>query len=469
MKKFNLMLLVLSFIAIALSPTMSIAQTPQQFSLPIPRVDKNHPYIKNNPQHPRSWKTNNRNVDSIGGQLYNIDFLNDNTGFVAGVYGIWKTTNGGNSWRESLVEDVVFNDSSTWYWIDELRIIDAQTMYAAGSKNTGPYGRAHIFITHDGGSNWSQTDIHDSMHAITNMVCRNQNDVQVSGAFGKMIKTTDGFKTWTLIDFMAASNYTTTCDMTVFNDKVFLSSFSDQDSVSFCISSPDLQQWQFSTDMNTRYPVFVPHSEKLIVAGSTREGDASISMSTDEGMSWQLYRFPFEGAIYCGVFFNENVGYIGGYEMLPGFITVARGFRTTDGGQTWVETVSYPYSIFTDICFTNSYVFYMGYGTVIFRTGNLTGVMNEPVNIPKVFQLKQNHPNPFNPSTKISFSLPKNSLVTLKVYNVAGKEVATIVEGMKNSGEHTLEFNGANLSSGVYFYRLTTNEYIETKKMLLVK
>ncbi|MFC2085294.1 T9SS type A sorting domain-containing protein [Bacteroidota bacterium] len=85
------------------------------------------------------------------------------------------------------------------------------------------------------------------------------------------------------------------------------------------------------------------------------------------------------------------------------------------------------------------------------------------------FYLSQNYPNPFNPSTKIKYSIPKQNIVTLKVFDVLGGEVATLVNKEHSQGNYEIEFNGNNLTSGIYFYRLIAGNYIETKKMILVK
>jgi hypothetical protein len=87
------------------------------------------------------------------------------------------------------------------------------------------------------------------------------------------------------------------------------------------------------------------------------------------------------------------------------------------------------------------------------------------------FSLDQNYPNPFNPETNIRFSIPVNvkGAVKLTVYNSAGKEVAQLVNGQLSAGSYEYSFSGARLSSGVYFYKLETSEFTETKKMLLVK
>jgi len=89
--------------------------------------------------------------------------------------------------------------------------------------------------------------------------------------------------------------------------------------------------------------------------------------------------------------------------------------------------------------------------------------------VPKEFSISQNYPNPFNPSTKISFNLPEAGNVKLKIYDALGREVSLLVDGFENAGRHTLEFNGSNLSSGVYFYRIEYQNNFTTMKMILIK
>jgi len=98
-----------------------------------------------------------------------------------------------------------------------------------------------------------------------------------------------------------------------------------------------------------------------------------------------------------------------------------------------------------------------------------TGV-KPPVNIlPDKYSLKQNYPNPFNPSTTIKFSLPEDGIVKLKVYNLLGKEVATITNDFYKAGEYRVDFNAGDLSSGVYFYTIKAKNFTQTKKMTLIK
>ncbi|MBN1397212.1 MAG: T9SS type A sorting domain-containing protein [Bacteroidetes bacterium] len=86
------------------------------------------------------------------------------------------------------------------------------------------------------------------------------------------------------------------------------------------------------------------------------------------------------------------------------------------------------------------------------------------------FRLEQNYPNPFNPKTKITYSIVgTRHAVSLRIYDMLGREVVTLVDGVKNGGYHSVEWNAQNLPSGIYFYRLKAGSYIETKRMILLK
>jgi hypothetical protein len=98
----------------------------------------------------------------------------------------------------------------------------------------------------------------------------------------------------------------------------------------------------------------------------------------------------------------------------------------------------------------------------------MTSNENE-LGLPKEFSLEQNYPNPFNPSTNIEFALPEQAEVSLKVYNLLGREIYTLVSGKMNAGNHKVEFNASGLSTGLYFYRIQAGSFIQTKKMMLIK
>ena len=98
----------------------------------------------------------------------------------------------------------------------------------------------------------------------------------------------------------------------------------------------------------------------------------------------------------------------------------------------------------------------------------ITEVENEET-IPIVFKLEQNYPNPFNPSTKIKFAVPEKSNVLIKVYDILGSEVATLVNEEMDAGWYENNFNAAGLSSGVYLFRMEAGNYVNTKKMILLR
>jgi len=108
-------------------------------------------------------------------------------------------------------------------------------------------------------------------------------------------------------------------------------------------------------------------------------------------------------------------------------------------------------------------------GTVGEFTTTITDVKDMGMGTPENFELRQNYPNPFNPSTTISFAIPQNEFVTLKVYNVLGREVETLINRNLSAGNYTFDYNAVNLSSGVYFYELKAGDFREMIKMNLIK
>lgn len=169
--------------------------------------------------------------------------------------------------------------------------------------------------------------------------------------------------------------------------------------------------------------------------------------------------------------------------------------KSTDGGLTWstpqnvsntptedemypvVDEVNnnnnYPYLVYQWNAIPGCHAFTdlqtVGVVYEVFKS-TIIGIKNISNEIPAAFSLKQNYPNPFNPTTKIRFDIAKTSNITLKVYNISGQEVATILNNENvTHGTKEVEFNGANFASGVYFYTLSAGDFRETKKMILIK
>jgi hypothetical protein len=100
-----------------------------------------------------------------------------------------------------------------------------------------------------------------------------------------------------------------------------------------------------------------------------------------------------------------------------------------------------------------------------------TGVtsVSDPKPIATQYRLDQNYPNPFNPTTEISYSIPANAQVSMKVYDALGREVANLVDGYVTAGVHTVKFNASSLASGMYMYRLTAGTFTDSRKLVVLK
>ena len=166
------------------------------------------------------------------------------------------------------------------------------------------------------------------------------------------------------------------------------------------------------------------------------------------------------------------------------------GFAFSDNGVNWIKDENNPvlsigdpgewdedWAVSYDIFKINDCTYnmlYIGSDLEEYYLGLATWDLCTPVesDFPKIlssFTLHQNYPNPFNPSTTIDFTLPKTEYVTLKVYNILGKEVTTLVSKKLNQGNHTYKLEGKNLVSGVYYYVIKAGEFQDVKKMILIK
>jgi hypothetical protein len=155
-------------------------------------------------------------------------------------------------------------------------------------------------------------------------------------------------------------------------------------------------------------------------------------------------------------------------------------FHSTDAGDSWTEQYSGVTNILNAISLRYDSIGYSvgDTGTIVYTSNGGVSSVNEE-NLPIDFSLYQNYPNPFNPVTKIRFRNAHFGFVNLKVYDILGNEVATLVNKELPAGEYEVEFsaksgsasggNASNLSSGIYFYTLRAGEFIQTKKMILIK
>ncbi len=144
-----------------------------------------------------------------------------------------------------------------------------------------------------------------------------------------------------------------------------------------------------------------------------------------------------------------------------------RTFTLTDSGYTGIYR-----DVFNDstVSLTKNYeIILPAWGYKVFEKSQVVGEVSSEGLPPQTFQLSQNYPNPFNPSTNISYQLPINSIVSLKIFDVLGREIAVLVNEKKDAGNYSTSFDAATMPSGVYFYQLRAGTFVGTKRMLLLK
>ena len=203
---------------------------------------------------------------------------------------------------------------------------------------------------------------------------------------------------------------------------------------------------------------FVVDSNQSFYAGT----DSGLFRSTNEGDAW----IP-TGVTHSvnSVDFNDSA-YV--YASTTGGI-----FRSVDGAATFSPFNSGLPDQSTSLCISPSgYAFaacdgkvYRTVTSTTTRVSPIAGIIGGPAN----FGLTQNYPNPFNPTTIINYQLPRNSFVLLEVFDMLGRKVRTLVNEKEYAGTHSVRVNGSNLASGVYFYRLQADRYVDTKKFVLLK
>ena len=192
--------------------------------------------------------------------------------------------------------------------------------------------------------------------------------------------------------------------------------------------------------------------------------DAGIFLSKDNGASWKAVN---NGLANLSI---QSLA-VSGSNLFAG--TMGSGvFLSTNSGANWksFNEGSINNSIYNlTISDTNLYA---STGNGVWRRSLLeiaTGVKGGQNDMPQKYLLLQNYPNPFNPITIIKYSVSKTSFVTIKVYDILGREIKTLVNSEKLWGDYEIKFDGSNLTSGIYIYRMHAGNFVETKKLLLLK
>ncbi|MCB0727536.1 MAG: T9SS type A sorting domain-containing protein [Ignavibacteriae bacterium] len=350
--------------------------------------------------------------------LISIYFTSNTTGYIAGDTGtIIKTTNGGDSWIRS-------NLASTNN-LTSINFVNDSTGFSGGSSYDDVTERKYYYKTTNYGNSWDS--IHPQNSSLISLIHFNSLEfgwfvnlsVALSGAI--LYKTTNNGSDWVFSFFNNMGIYSV----------LFI------DTLNGWMSSKN------SFSINTIY------------------------RTNDGGVTW-ITQSPGTGTLINSLYFTDKRNGWGAGDN-------SRIQSTTNGGVNWIDQTSFQPGInYNSVYFTDSLTgWVVGDSGVILKTttgGVLTGFSNTSTEIPDKFSLSQNYPNPFNPNTIINFQCSMFNFISLRVFDVLGNEVATLVNENKQPGSYQIEFDGSNYPSGVYLYRLEINgSIIDTKRMILLK
>jgi len=200
-------------------------------------------------------------------------------------------------------------------------------------------------------------------------------------------------------------------------------------------------------------------SGSYLCAGSSGKG---IYVSSDNGSHWMN---ASTGTIVMSLATIDSIFIAGDF--------MGRAFISYDHGSNWSQiSTGLPNDYITSLCINSSYLFAGTEANGVWKRSLseiLTKVKTNMPELPNKYSLQQNFPNPFNPTTNISFDIPSQSFVFLKIFDIIGREVSTLVSEELPAGHYSRQWSAINFPSGVYFYRLQAGNYVEVKKLILLK
>ena len=367
-------------------------------------------------------------------------------------FGIFRSTNDGEKWE----------GASTGLTDPRIYSLAVSGKYVFAGTGGFPYGVGGVFLSTDSGASWAATGLRN---VLVNALAVSPGSGEGGGtnifAGGTgFFRSTDNGTSWT-------STNTGLTDGPVYSLAVIgRNLFAGTEYGGVFLSTNDGTSWQSaSTGLPSPQPdVFsLAVSDTNLFAG-TRGG---VFRSTDNGTSWAP---PRDSGSSVSLVLSLAAS---GTNLFAG-TTSGAVYLSTNDYTSWTEVrtaSSYINSVYSlAVSGTNLFA-----GTVdggVFRrplSEMILGINTSPSETPAVFKLAQNYPNPFNPITTIKFELPKASHVNLTVYDVLGREVSALVNDRRDAGVYEAKFDGSNLTSGMYFYRLQAGDFVSTKRMLVLK
>jgi photosystem II stability/assembly factor-like uncharacterized protein len=415
-------------------------------------------------------------------------------------------------------------NSGTTAILRTVKAVDNNIVWAAGDNGL-------VLNTSDGGTTWNVKTPTQNSYANFSITAFDINTAIVigsawpSGTSAKIWKTTDSGNTW-MEKYYSANNFSNIIHFFDSNNGVYLGDPSPLNSSQWNILTTTDRGDSWNRVPRSNYP---PSDSVCGEYGKVRcysaYGDTvwfptyyedcssktnRIFRSTDRGYNWTAFNMPFQGyaigeisfssSIY-GVAISNPYGFLAlstdagstwavldtisnfnpwAVRNAPGyanfFLAVGengKSYYSNDSGYFW-NTLSVPsQSLLLDAFLTQDSAWAVGYnGTIL--TLNLLPIITEIEEeflslAPSDYILSQNYPNPLNPSTKIKYSIPQTSNVVIKIFDILGNEIESLVNAEKPAGTYGITWSAEGFPSGIYFYRLQAGSFVETKKMVLMK
>ncbi len=381
--------------------------------------------------------------------LSHVYFVNSNTGIITAYSPvIYRSIDGGITWSQYL-----YSNTNVWFW--GIDFINESTGWVIGYSLNSPYSNT-ILRTSNGGANWIEQ--YTGIGQIREVFFINTLTGFVSG--DSFYKTTNAGTNWIVSN---PPGYNTGLGLFFWDQNTGWVG-GGSSSVNTIISTTNSgTSWYSQLPVNGHlYDIHFFNSQTGFAAGPN-----GIIKTTNSGINWlSSYNTTYGGALS---FPNSQTGWA---TILVSNPTAGKLIKTTDGGSTWViQSIADP-RIFGRVFMLNLNTgWVVGDEGVIYKTtnGGATGI--QPVNneIPSEFSLSQNYPNPFNPDTRIRFDIPNTGKVIFSVYDILGTEIFTLNESNFSPGIYEYQFDGTDLPSGIYFYRLSSGNFTDTRKMVLIK
>ncbi|MBZ0201340.1 MAG: T9SS type A sorting domain-containing protein [Ignavibacteriaceae bacterium] len=393
-----------------------------------------------------------------GSPYYSAEMVHDNPfSAYVGNLRIYKTQNRGNSWLQVFTaENAPYNFPGIGLRVEAIEVYQSDSNlvacgYTIGDPAEGDSLQGGFFYSTDGGASWNQ----QLLKAASGYFDADVNDIVFATEGGNPVA-------------YIGVTYDNTISISSRARSVYRAEWSGS-------------SWSIRNDFDGSYTsAGYPITATIIDLYISQSGDTLLACGTDAGTNHPILYYKILSGTGLWTPFTTT-----GFPASSGRVAKAVSFGNDTvycavdneiymmhfGGSSWTNGYSYPVGTEINVLYFDDLL--VGTGTGIYAQNNsaVSAVNDDKVifNNPNHFELAQNYPNPFNPATTITFNLPVEAFVQLKVFNVLGEEVKTLLNDKRVSGRYEITFNADDLPSGLYLYRLQSGSFVQTKKMLLLK